>query len=517
MEGLNKLMVLFLVLALPLGMALDFNPQVVEVDLYSSTAQVLRQGSLNSMDQDLRVFIPRQADEDTLLISDPGAVLVQLTIETQDQKDLVRSVEAQMLWANIGKTVTLITDQYSASGTLKEVIRDKHVVLSSPAVSNGGLSVPSANDLTLEIAQITAMSLSITPDILESDDLQDLLSKNVLQIKVKPSLANRNFSLQYFVNGASWSPVYQLQIEETDDDSGHVTYWAKAVNNTDEDWNDVRLKVIAGEPNLKYSPAYRYYDEMDYMAEGMKQYAMPTAVDSQQFTGGEIGELHTYTLARTFSLAKQSKALIPLASESVPIEKKYVWQAQWSGEVEQKINLKNSTGEPFAAGWMSLYQDGTYLGGANISWLAADENRDLTLGRAKDIEVDRHQSVKETKMPGSNITDYDITLQLVNHKSKAVEVEVRDYLRADAINFTSSEAYRKDVDNAIVWMISLQPGEEKVINNSFRTIYYHDNDAIILPVHVPMVDEGMMDEGYAEQNNWFLDLFKPFLGIFGFR
>ena len=483
---------------LPWVAAEDFNPQVREVDLYSSSAQIIRQGTLNSMSQDLRIFIPRQADIETLLIQDQGAVLVQLTVESEIPDDLTRSVEAQMLLANLNKAVTLVTEEYSVSGTVKEVIRDDYVVLSNPVINDSGLSVPQANDLVLAIDQVSSMSLTITPDILDSEELQALLAKQVLTIKLQPSQAVRGFSLQYFVSGAGWNPVYQLFLEEDNDETAEIIYQAKAFNQTDEDWQNVSLKLIAGMPNLKYTPYYRGYEAYDYMGEAYKS-AVPMAA-TDQFVSGETGELHTYVLSRPLSLKKQSNVIIPILSETVPIERKYVWEAQWSSQVMQQVNIENTSEEPWANGWISSYQDGTYIGGANLAWLAVDSDTDLTIGKAPNIEVERKQSTRSDTQPDKTTTLYGITLNLENHKGKEVTVEVKDYLPANAVNFVSSHPYERGEDNEIVWQITLQPEEKVEIENSYYTVYYTQRE--IVPVPYPLIDypdEGkVIDEGFAQ-------------------
>jgi hypothetical protein len=463
-----------------LASGLELNMPVKSVALYNSAAFVAKEQSINSAENNLKIYMPVQADEETLVVIDSGALIVQITVAEEDVDDIIESVELQLLKANVGQTVTLSTEQYSVQGTLNQVVRDQYVELTNPVFKDGLVQAPSTQSAFLAIDSITSFSLPQVPTIQDWEELEKILSRKYALISESVNSPNRKLEVKYFVNGAGWNPVYQLFLEG--EDTAQLLYWAKAFNNTDEDWDSINLQVIAGMPNLKRfksapRPVFR-----DAMAGGMmdESFAMPEMAE-EQFVASESEQLHVYELDRLVSLKKHSSSLIPILSEQVPIEKEYEWNADYSNTVNFFIRLINETDEPLADGWVSVYSNTGYVGGNNLPWTQTDANNQLLISKAPDIKVDKQTKVDTDRSPQADVTYTDIKLHLENHKSSPVEVKVTHYVPRDAEAVKVSTPF-KQKENRMEWIVPLAAGESKDLTLSYRQTYYKDNYPRPLPL-----------------------------------
>lgn len=474
MEMKAKIMfslLLALLLVLPNAIALDLNPEVKQISLYNSTALITKEESINTIDPEIKVYIPLQADNESLLVIDSGAELIQVSIGEEDKDELMKSVELQLLQANIGNNVSLSTESFGVEGTLDKILQEKIAVISQPEITYGELTTEQTSNFFLPINKITSMSLQITPEILGSDELEKALNQKYVLVKENILNSQRDLKLKYFVNNSGWNPSYQLFLNE-EGDNAELRYFANAHNGTDEDWDNASLQIISGNPVTKsfFTPR-RSYDYETYKAVPLAVSEEAGAVMDGQFNSAEAGDLHVYSLQRTVDIPKQSSAMIPILEDEVPIEKEYKWNANYYSDVESHITIVNSSDEPLASGWVSVYSDEDYIGGNNLPWTQTDANNSIKVGTAVDIEAEKTLETDTGRMPESTTTNYNGELYLKNHKSEAVEVTVTDYLPSDAENVQSNFPYEEKEGN-FEWKITLNPDEEKTITYSYKTTYF---------------------------------------------
>ncbi|HMP99993.1 MAG TPA: mucoidy inhibitor MuiA family protein, partial [Cyclobacteriaceae bacterium] len=84
------------------------------------------------------------------------------------------------------------------------------------------------------------------------NELNDLYKRNTSEIVVSVSAnaaSNVELDMNYLVNNAGWTPVYDLRAINTNSPM-QLNYKANVYQNTGEEWNNVRLKLSTGNPTL---------------------------------------------------------------------------------------------------------------------------------------------------------------------------------------------------------------------------------------------------------------------------
>lgn len=452
------ILILFLAINAP---ALEINPAVSSVTLYSSSALVTKTASVSTDvgEVAVRIIIPQQADEDTIIITDNGATITQFTIETEEEDR--ESIMLKMINANAGKAVFLGTENFNINGTIEDTLRDVYVTLSDVQIIGDGIAISTGQKLLVPINSIETMSFEEEAEIV---DIEETLVEYINLLE-NATVGDRQITTSYFVSGSSWKPIYNFFIEN--DRRGTLQYWSKATNNTTEDWNGIDLTIVAGQPNMKYSSYYRYY-----AMEAVEVGAPAPAVEGEQYGVSEAGEMHVYDLKRNVSIVKNSSAYIPILSETLNYEEMYIWNAYRESKVKKYIKFLNTTENPLAPGWISVYKNGTYLGGNNLQWIQKDVNAEVYISTAPDIKIERTVEQTTSEQPSLAIEYYSVKLHLENKKSKAVKITVKDYLPSDAEDFRPSIPITKKEGNTIEWEVEIAAGAVMDITYTYNTKRY---------------------------------------------
>ncbi len=433
------------------------------ITLYSSIGFVAKEAELNTGtgNQNIRFTVPKQTDNESIVIIDDGANIKQFKT---NEKIEIDSVLEKMVQANKGKQVIIITQFFKINGTIKEVYKKQYLEISEPKLLDSNIAISNRQSLLVPITSIEAMSLAEKAGI-ESEEQEKQKTVNVSENAFK---SQRKIKALYFVNGASWNPNYQLFWDS--DTKATLYYFAKATNNTDEDWNSVQLQIVAGQPNMKYVPLYyNYRSEYAMDKETMAAGSAPGV--ENQFVSSEEQEYHIYGTIDGITIEKNTEAMIPVLSKQVNYEKEYEWRAGDS-QVKYNIRIFNDTGEPLAAGFLSAYSNNMYAGGNYIKWTAEDDNAIVYLAPALDITAKKTTDSRTDNQPSVSTTYYNIKLHLENHKSTSAKLKTTDYLPSNAENFQSNIKPDKTENNQLEWTTTLKAGEKKDITFSYETKNY---------------------------------------------
>ncbi len=475
---MRKLFAFFAVLLVAASVgasSIQADANVGKVVLYNSSAFVSKSADVSTSlgEQTVTFSIPQSADEDTLLIIDDGADIVgySVGVSKEDRDSLI----LRILKENPDELIAIVTEHFSIKAEIEEVVRDKYIVVSRPEFIDdmSDIQLNQLHRLFMPISLIQAVSFLDAPDF---EGLEDLMEKTV-SVKEDVSAKNRELTASYFVSNASWKPNYQLFL--TGNETGKLYYWAKAVNNTKEDWEGVDLTIVAGQPNMKYSPGRYYGYGENYMMESVVGAATGAGVDEGQFDVSESQEYHVYELDRKISIPGKSTSYVPVLVEYIAYEKVYDWDARgrvyedkMEGVVKYSVKFDNEAGEPLAAGWVSVYSDGLYVGGNNTAWVADGDEVELYLAPALDIKAEKFEEVKTSETPEATFTEYRYTLHLENHKNGDVVVTVKDNLPSNARDFKRNLDPSKMENNEVEWDVKIKAGGEQNIVYSYGTIYY---------------------------------------------
>ncbi len=326
-------------------------------------------------------------------------------------------------------------------------------------------------------------------------------------------------TISYIVQGAGWTPTYDVRAADTAHPLSLVCK-AQVYQNTGEDWKNVKLTLSTGNPTQSGTKPTLYPWYLDYyqpapmrarassrnqvMAEEVVMYDMMAVKQAEIAYAPEApaaGSAATYT-QQTEGVTTTEYAIgvpcdVPTGGKPQGVEyKKLDIPASYEYYAVAKLDkdaflLARATGwEEYnlVPGEASLFFEGTYVGKSYIDPRAATDTLDLSLGRDKGIVVTRvkgadfasRQSVGSSQR---EVRSWNITVR--NTKRQPVTLVLEDQIPVSVnkeIEVTASQisgaAWDKETGK-LTWRLTLAPGESKPLTIKYE-VKYPKNRQIIL-------------------------------------
>ena len=277
-----------------------------------------------------------------------------------------------------------------------------------------------------------------------------------------PGTGSRQVSLSYVLPSPVWKVSYRLDLGRTSQPDANskplFQGWAIVDNDSDTDWNNVSLSLVAGRPvsfiqNL-YPPYYvsrqvvplaiagtaaaQTHDasERDYIAlnyagnvpapaalykmaaetdrsmadistirereESARSTASAPAVSGgaiQGAQGNAAGDQFEFTIKSPVSLERRMSAMLPLVEAPIAARKTLIFSGSnpASRNIHPRLGaeITNNTGMKLPAGPITVYEDGTYAGDALIEFWNEDEKRLVSYG--EDLSVNGSIGITSTR------------------------------------------------------------------------------------------------------------------------
>ncbi|MCH6547268.1 MAG: hypothetical protein IH798_02375 [Gemmatimonadetes bacterium] len=260
--------------------------------------------------------------------------------------------------------------------------------------------------------------------------------------------------MSYLTRGLNWKSDYVMVLNE-DDSLADITGWVTLTNQSGTSFENVRLKLVAGDVQ-RVTPEIRRRMAMD---------ALRAAAPEQQFQEESFFEYHLYTLQRpTNLLQNEQKQVTLLEGSDIGIDKRLIFYgaAQYYrgayGQVvsNQKVGVyldfqnteENNLGVPLPQGIVRVYKaDPTgaqqFIGEDRIDHTPRGERVRIKMGESFDVVGDRRQM--EFAVISSCVSESVWEVTVRNHKDEAAEIEVVEPVGGDWDLISSShEAERLD-------------------------------------------------------------------------
>jgi len=246
-----------------------------------------------------------------------------------------------------------------------------------------------------------------------------------------PGTTRRDVSISYILPSPVWKISYRLDLGQA---RPLFQGWAIVDNDSDNDWNNVELSLVAGRPssfiqNL-YPPYYVWrptlplsiagtsaavaYDqgyatassmqveEMKMEMESVADSAMrarapmpaPAAERPANVAGGvvqtasanEAGGQFEFTIRTPVSLDRRMSAMLPLVESSIEARKLIIYSG--SGRYPRLgAELTNTSGMRLPAGAVTVYDGGVYAGDALLEFWNENEKRLISFGEDLSVTV----------------------------------------------------------------------------------------------------------------------------------
>ncbi len=334
--------------------------------------------------------------------------------------------------------------------------------------------------------------------------------------------------IKYMVNNAGWAPSYDLIAEDINKPI-ELKYRAKVFNNTDVDWNDVKLKISSADPtqsaskpqlnpwyvNFNSGNNYQQQEQSNFYSNNNAPAAPPAPVYSNTLKNDmegsdqyreydkkgkknnevmyeqiQVSELSAeFDIKNPYSIPSDSKPyIIEVTSYNLPATYKYYSVPKIDRDAFMLARITGWEDLDLVEGPANVYFGGTYVGQSYIYTRSVDDTLDLSLGRDNKILVTRtkQKDFSNDKMIGNNRkVTYAYEMVIKNNRKAPVTINLEDQLpvsqnndiTVDAIEL--SKAQQDVLSGKLSWTYTIQPGEQQKVLLTY-SVKYPRNKAISL-------------------------------------
>lgn len=311
-----------------------------------------------------------------------------------------------------------------------------------------------------------------------------------------PQAANVNFDIQYFTNNVSWTPFYEVRVDDIQSPV-QLLYKANVVQTTGIDWKQVPLTFAGGNPQQnnnvpELNPWRLSYRSPVVVARPQKIMARGTNASAERFQEAapapqdmavvQDNQLNTsfvidvpydvYSNGQAQAIQLQSYTLNTAYSyTTVP---KYSSSAYLIGKVTDWNELNLLPGNA------NLIVENNYAGTSYIDPHSTNDTLTLSLGKDERIVTKRERINEEGSrsfLGSTQAREYTYEISVRNSRQQAVDIEVKDQYplsNEQDIEITLNEtsgAINNQEEGELTWNVNLKPGETKKLRFSYTVKY----------------------------------------------
>ena len=370
--------------------------------------------------------LPRALDAASVVLAPPDGVSVR-----GQRFDFALADQSELLRRALGQSVTVEqsvgNERQSYTGTL---------------VSAGdGLTLRLADGRIKVLSSYSSLELPRLPE--------GVVNEPTLTWALASQRAGRqDFGLSYGTAGLAWQAEYRIDARGLGDACRmSLDGAAMVVNRSGADFDDVRLTLVAGEPNRASAPVR----PQAVMARA-KQTDMMMAAAAPPATPS--GEYQSYRLPLPGSLPQGAVQRLPLVdkAQGIACERRYEtaweqgdwrppypmldenWNSPGDGQpqpVTASLRFKNDKsaglGLPLPAGRVRMFDGKDFLGEAQLGHTAAGQDVALVIGEVFDLKAERKREDFQLDRAGRTMSER-ISVTLKNAKAQAATVRVTERL-----------------------------------------------------------------------------------------
>lgn len=277
-------------------------------------------------------------------------------------------------------------------------------------------------------------------------------------------------SLSYLSGGFSWNVTYNAV---WDDENLALNSWVTINNTSGKAFDDVNLKLIAGDVN-RIRERYKSFarNEMYDMAEGIVMGAAAPSFEEKAFH-----DFHMYSLDQKVSFANnQTKQLELYPLQNVSAEGIYEYKV-YSNEIRSIIQFMNTEdmglGKPLPKGVIKVYKQDD---DSNMEFIGEDSidhtgrNEEIRINTGKAFDLVGITTTVESKTISNRVHEKEMMITLKNNSNEDKRINVVYDLASNAKIIKSDLRYAFDeVKRTVNYTVTLSPNEEKSFNFRERT------------------------------------------------
>ncbi len=530
----------------------SINSSIKDVTLFTSGAQVNRVANVNLQAGITEIIfegISPNINSGSIQSSGRGNFIIldtRYNIKYQEPSDEPESNVPESLQRRINLTQDTLNDvnyELEAIKDRKDVFaKQKEMINNNPLMKGGGKSdsLPVLKDV-IEFYNQKMNSINAELQKIKKEEARVLVKRTNIQNRLNTLLeyknriissktnsnnpihqiivtvsakepANGSLSLSYMVSNCGWSPLYDIRVNNTEEPV-ELTMKANVYQNTGEEWKNVNLRLSThsfGKGNIKpvlypwylsyYMPVSVYTSNLSmprsegapkakqgnvsYDAEiSASQTITDFSTSKQNITGQE------YSIEIPYSLPSDGKNyLLVVKNERIKSQYKYFSVPKIDKDVFLVARLTGWEDLNLLEAKSNIYFEGTYIGETFINPSVLADTLEISLGRDKNIIVQRKKlkdKEKEQIVGNTIIKTVTMEISIRNNKNSSVELTVEDQIpvtnekdiKITFIGDNFSGIYNENT-GMLKWNINLKPKENRVLTFSYSIKYDKDKRLI---------------------------------------
>lgn len=453
------------------------------------------------------------------LVNEQERVLAQKLAELRDQR---RLVEAQAKALQLRQAFIESLARSAAEG-LKGENADGQMRIDQWQQAWMGLQSGSEQTLK-EIVQQDIALRGIDEQIRKTEtDLRSIRTgaKAAMRVRVaieSPKDGAMTVAVEYQVPGASWGPVYDARLA-TESGKLSLAQFGTVRQRTGEDWSDVALTLSTAKPaqgsqmpdltpwwiqfEAPMPPAAMRTRSVAPMAAPapapmakMEMEAGAAAVPEAAPAEHRTADVVASEFAAEYRIAGKVSVPADSADHRFAISHQDM-AANLSARVVPKIDpraylhaeIKVEGEAPTLPGPVSLYRDGTYIGGGRLASFKPGDTADLSFGVDEKVTVQylpqRGQSGEQGFLSKEKRIERRFRTSLANLHGRPLKIMLYDQIpvsRAEEMKVAvldkdTTPGYAKDIQDRpgiLAWTWDAKPGEKKTIDFGYAVTYPTD-------------------------------------------
>ncbi|BAZ47652.1 hypothetical protein NIES4103_02540 [Nostoc sp. NIES-4103] len=508
--------------------------QIVAVTVYTNKALVTRRGvvSLTGLERELLITgLPVTLQTESVRVSGSGTIGVRLLgvsshyiYTTEPVAERVAQLTRQIQQIETEKRyLQAQIDAFVLQSNFIEGLREKTEEPFAQSISRKNLSLSETLDflnfLGSQYSEYAIASGDCKSQQEELDKQLQALWASLQKIQTPHPQKSLNlivaiesagegefeFELSYIVDYASWTPLYDLRVNNTSN-VVHLNYLAEVTQNTGEDWIDVVLTLSTAKPGLgtlppKLEPWYidtpsqkrvrqRRTEEFDLAAPRsaaiQANHQEPDDLAAESLIPAEtvVAELSQQGSVVTFKLngggnipSDGTPHKTTIFNDNFPCSFDYVAMPRLVSFAYLQANVKNpSNGATLLPGKANIFRDNIFVGTTNLENIAPGQEFKLNLGIDEALKIERElveRQVDKKLISNLRRTTYGYRLVITNLLNQETKLKITEQLPVSRneqikVRLTRSNPQIQLGEMAILeWLLTISPQEPREIFYQF--------------------------------------------------
>ena len=517
--------------------AVDVSSKAKEVTVFTSGAQVTRTATaqVGAGQSEVRIMgLSPYIDSKSVQVKAKGSGLTIMSVSQQKnyveksqtdkevealkkQKDDITSkiniektnnevADAELSFIQANQTITG-ADQSLSITTLKQTndyYRERIKTLKLQKI-----------DTDKKIAELEKQKSAIDKQINELNGKKNAEATGMIVVKLNANApTNCTFEISYVVRNASWTPTYDIRVNNVDEPV-QLVYKADIKQNTKEKWENVKLTLSSANPNMSgEAPTLNSYilKERSYVYAAKRSKPMMMARASGAANEAVMMDMAMPMVEEEEASAPQVYQSENMTTKEFKIKMPYtLTSSNQSSQVEIENYKLNATFEYYCApkldkdaflmanvtdwvklnlmsGDANLFFENTYVGKTRIESTRQNDTLKLSLGRDKSILVSREAAKDYTStkiLSSKKEVERGWKISAKNNKKTAIKLSIHDQVPVSGqsdieVTTTGTDgASKNESTGELIWKMNLGAGEKKDVTFRYKVKYPKDKNIVV--------------------------------------